>query len=92
MTERATVSRLLYDHKWYQVWIDDCVFYVLILFCSLDGDYAVYDPKEEQIVERFELLEDAKGWLSEDEYTPISVRLKDLEEYVKDSDEYLTEH
>jgi hypothetical protein len=77
----AGVNRLFDEHKWYQVWIDEHIFYVLILFGTLDGDFAAYDPIEGRVIERFESLDEAEGWLSEDEYNSVSPRLKDLDEY-----------
>lgn len=59
---------------WIEVWIDYEIEYPLILRALNDGNFEILDKIEQTIVASFDNYDDARYWLSEDEYDLVMGR------------------
>lgn len=63
------------EAKWAEGWIDILTQYVLVVFCFADDLLAIYDPQLGKLLsETFPNYQDARYWLTEDEFDEIQSR------------------
>jgi hypothetical protein len=71
-------AHILENHKWFQVWMTEFNFDVIILFCTLEGEFALFEVNRDQMTGFFQTYEDIFWELRMDDYFYVTPPRNDM--------------
>lgn len=70
-------THILENHRWFQVWMNDG-FDVIVVFCTLDGDFALFEVNRDKMTGFFHVYGDVFWELRMDDYFYVTPPRDDM--------------